>query len=369
MENTAHARSLSTKEETITIGIATTLEERRAVYRLRYNIYAEEIAYHLVSVDHQNKLLYDEMDEWAMLLYLRIGSTIIGTGRINIGKLADFPPEVVQTYSMDRFKKFYDEKDDPTFAVISKGMIAPQYRSSSALNLFMAKHYELYCDYQIQFCFVNCNFHLIPLHEHFGSRCIDKNILDPNIGPMASLVTLVDDVDHLQAVGSPLFRIARRRKSFNNNKVVDWFNSEFSHEINTTVNSQLVTANELWNIIHQYLDDMMPPILKDLSVLEATLFFHSCSIIVHCHAGDYITMDGNISQEMIILLSGIAHSSLQSTILPGQTCGENGLVNRTTHSSSVIAVNDTYILVLSFHYFKKFIKSHSDIAQKILDNL
>jgi hypothetical protein len=371
MNSITHTKSESTKEEAIKVSIAATLEEKRAVYRLRYNIYAEEIAFKLESVDHQNKLFYDEMDEEAILLYAHVGSKIIGTGRINIGKLADFSPDVVQIYRMDKFKTFYNQEEDPNFAVASKGMIAQEYRSSSALTLIMAKLYSLYCDYKVQFAFIDCNFHLIPLHEHYGSRRIDTNSLYPSLGPQASLVMLVDDVQYLQTVGSPLFHIACKRTSLNN-KVIGWFNSEFYREIKAIVNSQLVTTEELWSTISQYLGGMPNhsiPILKGLSVPEAALFLHCCSTIVHCHAGDYITMGSNISQELIVLLSGTAKSSLLGTILPGQTCGNNGLANRTTHSSSVIAVNDSHILVLSFHYFKKFIKSHPTIARKILNNL
>lgn len=371
MKNIASAMAVP-QEETITIGIATTHEEKREIYRLRYHIYAEEIAFKLVNADHVNKLLYDELDDdKALLLYAKVGSKIIGTGRLNIGRLSDFPYEMVQAYRMEKFKKFYDEKDDPYFAVASKGMVLPQYRSSPAMYRIMAKLYDLYCDYQVQFAFVNCNFHLIPFYEHYGSRRINKNTLDPSYGPQANFVMLVDDIQHLHIVRSPLFRIARKRTLLNN-EVVDWFNSEFSYEMETTVNSQLVTADELWSIICHYLGktpNSIIPVLKDLSVLEAKIFLHSCSSIVHCHEGDYVTADGNISQELNVLLAGKVQSSSGESILPGQHFGENGLVYRTKHCSSFTALDDTTILVLSFFYFGNFIKRHPDIASKILNNL
>ncbi|BBB92679.1 MAG TPA: cyclic nucleotide-binding domain-containing protein [Methylomusa anaerophila] len=361
-------------KEEIIISKATTDKEKREIYRLRYQIYAEEIAFKLAAADHANKFLQDELDEKAMLFYAKVGSKIIGTGRINIGKLSDFPPDLVETYRMDRFRKFYDKKVDPYFAVISKGMVVPQYRSSPAFYLLMAEGYKLCCDYQIQFSFVNCNFHLIPLHEHYGSRRIDKNIIDPNIGPMASLVMLVDDVQHLQTVRSPFFRIARKRTSLKQ-EVVNWFNSEFACEIRTTVNSQLIAVDELWSIICHYLGDMphhIIPILEELSILEAKLFLHCCGSIVHCHTGDFITAGGNASQELNVLLSGKVEkveSYSAERISLGQHFGESGLVKRTIHSSSYIAIDDSDILVLSFHYFSNFRKRHPNIARKILNNL
>ncbi|VBB09767.1 acyl-coa n-acyltransferase [Lucifera butyrica] len=371
MKSIVTLASFAKNKEPIKIGIATTPEEKREIYRFRYTIYADEVAFNLISVDRKNKLLYDQMDEWAILFYAQVGSTLIATARTNIGKLTDFPPDVVQIYQMDKFKTFYDKKDDPNFAVISKGMIASEYRSSPILKFFMASHYELYCNYQVQFAFINCNFHLIPLYEYFGNQRLDNNSLDPNLGPQNNFVMVVDDIQYLRAVGSPLFPIASRRAS-QNSKAVDWFNSEFSAEIKATVNSQITSPDTLWSIISQYLGDIPNKViapLKDLSVPEAKLFLHSCGIIVHCHAGDYITMGSNASQELIILLSGMAQSSLQGRIWPGQVCGANGLENRTTHPSSVVAVSDANILVLSYHYFKKFRKSYPDIAYKILKNL
>ncbi len=371
MKNFAQAIQVP-QEETIIIGQATTFEEKREIFRLRYQVYAEEIAYNFVSIDHENRLLYDDFDEKALILYAKIGSKIIGTGRVNIGKLSDFPSDIVQTYRMDKFKKFYSKDDDPYFAIISKVMILPQYRSSSTMYLIMANLYNLHRDYQVQFAFINCSFHLIPFYERSGYVRIDKNTVDSNDGSsLSSLVLLVDDVQYLKKVGSLLYRIARQRTSLNQ-KVVDWFNSEFSRELDTIVNSQLVTADKLWSIIYNYMGgapNNIIPILNDLSMLESKLFLHSCSTIVHCHKGDYITVEGNTSQELITLLSGKAQSSLDGVILPGQYCGENGLVNRSRHFSSVIALEDADFLVLSFSLFSNFRKRHPNIERKILDNL
>ncbi len=372
MKNINQATSVSTKEEPIRIGVATTPEEKREVYRFRYSIYAEEIAYELPYADHENKLLYEELDGWAILLTAHVGSILVGTTRVNIGKISDFPPDIVQVYCMKKFRKFYNEEDNPYFTVISRGMVSPQYRSSAIAYLFMVKMYELCCDYQVQFSFLECNFHLIQFYERTGQIRIDKNTLDSNDGsPLASLVMLIDDVDHLRTVGSPLFRTARKKIALNR-KAVDWFYSEFSHEIKTTINSRLVTEEKLWTIIHQYLGNLPNysiSILNGLSVLEAKLFLHSCGSIVHCYAGEYIASCGTISQELIILLSGTAYASQKGTIKPGQYCGDNGLAYITKHASTVIALGDLDILVLSNYNFSNFRKRNSAISHKILSNL
>jgi len=370
MKSTTQATSMHI-EEPIRIGFATTPEEKREIYRFRYTIFAEETAYNLTQADQQINLLYDDWDDWGILLSAKIGSTIIGTVRINIGKTSDFHPRVIQEYRMDKFRKFYNEEDSPYFAITSRCIIHPQYRSTSAFWLLTTKLYELlFYEYQLHFVFVSCNFHLISMYEHFGFRRINKNTTYPKTGTVSSLV-LVNDLQHLRRVRSPLLRSSRKSSTLNEGSVA-WFNSEFSYEIKSTINSRLITGDELWAIIYQYLKNISNQtiaLLQGLSILEAKLFLHFCSTIVHCNPGDSITADGSISQEAIVLLSGLAISSQHATILPGQSCGNSGLVHRTVHSSTVVAETDVNILVFSFYSFISFKKRHPKIAAKIINNL
>ncbi len=356
------------REQNIEIGIAATLEEKMEIYRFRYRIYAEEISFKLVSADHDKKLLYDKLDEWGLLLYAKLGREIVGTGRVNIGKFSDFPPELVNAFRMEKFMNFYKDTDDYNFAFASKGMIAPSYRSSPAHNLLMAKVYEIYGKNKVQFAFINCNFHLIPLHEYYGSQRLKKNILDPNLGPMASFVLLVNDINHLQAVHSPFLHLAHKRKTLRSQKSIKWFYEEFAEILDNTVNSQLVTQDELWAILGDrlgYKPNKSLSILHGLSATEARKFLHCCGIIVQCDAGDYITSRNDVSQELNILLSGKVQPAC---VVPGQHFGEIGLVNRTKHTANIIAATDAEILVLSFHYFRKFRLNYPSIANKILKN-
>lgn len=355
-------------EKNIRIGIAATPEEKMEIYRFRYHIYAEEIGFKLISVDHRKKLLYDELDEWGLLLYVKLGRKIVGTGRVNIGRFDAFPPEIAKAFRMEKFKDFYMETEDYRFAFASKGMIAPAYRSSPVHNLLMAKVYELYCENQVQFAFINCNFHLISLQEHYGSRRLGKNILDPNVGPLANFVLLVNDIHHLKAVRSPFHPLTNKSKILNNKKSIKWFYKEFAEILNNTVNSQLVTPNELWTILCDRLGDKpnkLISIMHGLSVTEAKKILHYCGIIVHCDAGDYITSCNDVSQELNILLSGKVQPF---NISPGQHLGEIGLVNRTRQTANITATTDTEILVLSFHCFRKFRLVYPSIAEKILKN-
>ena len=230
-----------TDSDVINISIATTPEEKKKeIYRLRYNVYAEEIGYNLVSVDHQNKLLYDDLDEWGTLFYAKFGSKIIGTVRVNIGQISDFSSEIVETYFMERFQKFYKRNENYNFGLATKGMVSSTYRKFPVFTMLMTKVFEAYCENHVHFGFGNSNFHLLPLHEHYGHRRIGKNIVEPNLGLMASFVVLPDDIHHLQRVNFSFYKTALAKGKTQNKQVVDWFLAEFSEAVNI-VNSQFTT--------------------------------------------------------------------------------------------------------------------------------
>jgi len=357
-------------QEPIVIGIATTPEEKMEIYRLRYQIYAEEIFHPLVSIDHSKKIIYDELDKWGLLLYVKAGTELIGTLRINIGQLADFPSTLVQEFSLDRFQRFYKEKNNQNFGYVSKGMISPLYRGTPAHRLLAQKSYELYCKKKVQFSFGDCNFHLIPFHEHYGYRRFTRNWANTDYGLQIPFVLLVDDIEHLRAVGSPLLHKAIARGEVNR-QVIDWFHSEFP-EVASVINSHLVTEEGLWACLSHRLGcspNNAIPVLYGLSEREAKKFLHLCGVIIQCHAGDPIVTCGDSGNELNILLSGKVQSSGKDHIVPGQHFGEIGLVDRTKHISNITAITDTEIVVLSCHYFQKLRRSCPEIANKVLHNL
>lgn len=357
----------------VEIGIAKTEKEKREIYHLRYNIYAEEIGFKLVTVDHVNKLLYDDLDKWCTLFYAKVDSKIVGTVRVNVGQKEDFPSDIVETFYMERFQKYYKEDELYKFAFASKGMVYSTYRKLPIFTNLMLQVFELYCNENVHFGFGNCNFHLLPLHEHYGHRRIGKNIVEPNLGLMANFVLLPDDINYLKKLNSPFLKIAHDKRKVQNKQVVNWFQAKFP-ELKNTINSQLISAEKFWDILQIRLG--CPPnkiisVLKGLNEDESKKFLHRCGVVVQCPKGDYIINSHHPSQELNILLAGKLSSDLQeiSKIKPGQHFGENGLIMRNKHTSNVIAATDTEILVLSYHFFQKFRREFPNIAYKIISNL
>jgi hypothetical protein len=362
-------------EESITIGMATTSAEKTEIYHFRYQIYIEEMSRPIKKVDNVNQLLYDELDKWGILLFAKIGSELIATARINIGTIDDFPQKEVAFLSLDTFQGYDTEGKDHQFALTTKVMVAPARRSSQAFYLLIAKCYELCCSNKVQFMFGICNLHLIRLYEKMGTHRYYKNVFLPDYGLLAPLVLLINDLQHLRMVRSPLFRIARKRGSVNT-QAVEWFHTRFLKH-SPIINSQMVTEEDLWTILCERLN--CPPtkaitILHRLSVAEAKKFLYCCASYVQCDPGNLITTQGDISYTYNILLSGRLQSltflhPVKEYSLPGQHFGANGLTEHNKHAEDIMVKDSAEILALSGVAFQKFFHSRPEIAHKIVQNI
>ncbi|HML34607.1 MULTISPECIES: cyclic nucleotide-binding domain-containing protein [Sporomusa] len=362
-------------EDSIEICVAKTLEEKEEIYHFRYQIYVEEMSRHFAEVDYDNQHIYDEMDDWAVLLYAKIGSEIIATYRINIGAMADFPQKVIEFLTLDTFNNSINEHGAHKIAYATKVMVAPAHRGSPALYRLTAKCYELCCHEQVQFLFGISNFHLLRLYEQLGFRRYCKNFFYPGHGLAAPLIMLIDDAEHLRKVRSPIFRIARKRQSLNT-KAVEWFDTTFTGN-SSIINSQLTTEEEFWNILCKRLHGLPSAgitLLQDLSETEAKKLLHNCGILVQCAPDDIITFQGDVSYTYNILISGRLKSLTfrrpsKEYSTPGQHFGANGLTEQNTHTESIVVTNSAEILVLSGTAFQKFYRSHPEIAHKIVKSI
>lgn len=353
--------------QTITIGIAKTLEEKREIYRLRYRIYANEVMYKLVTADHVNQLIYDELDRWGTIFYARVNGKLAGTIRVNVGEIKKFPAELVETVLMNRFMKYYHNRNHHSFGLMTKLMLSSEFRGLHITTYLMSKAFGIYCDNKVDFGFLNSNFCLVPLYEYYGHRRFGQNVTDIDFGFGTSFVIMPEDIEHLKNVQSPFYDIAIRKGKTQNNSVVEWYQAEFP-EAAAILNTQLATEEQFWRALQEVVQDSplkVIPLLQGLTEKEARIFVHACGIIDRCHQGQWLTTPRDSCQELIILLAG----KLSSGTPVGHSFGSNGLLIRTTHKISIQALTDVTFLVLSHHSFQYFLQSFSSIAQKIFYNL
>ncbi|GBG55596.1 hypothetical protein SPFL3102_03179 [Sporomusaceae bacterium FL31] len=363
--------STETPEKSIKISIAETPAEKREIYRFRYQTYVEEMSKHIKGIDYTNKLLFDDMDDWGLILCAKVGSELIGTARINIGKIKDFSKEVATFLSLKAFQDCYTDQNKQKFSFVTKIMVHPSYRNSPVFYMLIAKCYELAYSNQIYFIFGICNYHLIRIYEKLGMHRYCKNFELSGYGLQAPIVLLVNDIQHLRNIHSPFYRIARQRGTLDTQSV-EWFHEKFTKH-SRFVNSQLITEEDLWSILCNRLG--YPPneaitILHELSVIEAKKFLHCCASLIPFDPENMLVNQGDVSYSYNILISGKLRSltflrPVKEYSIPGQRFGANGLTEHNKHTEDIIAIDSGEILILSGIAFQRFYHTHPEVAHKI----
>jgi predicted GNAT family N-acyltransferase len=367
-----NVRTSEVSENRIKIKIASTKREKEAIYKLRYRVYVEEMGKTpMLSANHKEKKIVDGVDEQSVLLYAQLGSEIVGTIRVTIGKMEAFPTELQQVFKMKRFDDFLQGTANQKQSLSTKMMVISKYRSSQAAYLLLSKAYEIFRDEGVQFIFGGCSPYLVPLYERLGFRRLGYNFIERGFGLIIPLFLITEDIAHLQTVRSPFLRVARQRE--NSPEAAKWFLEEFPQSTKV-VNTQLTTKEQMWAYVQGELRSPIIqsiPILKGLVEEEAMLVLHMGTIF-HCQEGDTIINTGEVTKELYILLSGkvtVLCNGVRSERSPGQSFGRAGLIQPQVQINDVSATVESEVMVICQQSFEKLYRSYPMIGIKILQNL
>lgn len=375
---TAHHLHMPRPAEQIHIRMAVSEKEKQLVYRLRYQIYVEEMGKKLATVNHRHRLLYDDMDDWGLLFYAMAGREIVGTLRLHIGRAHDFAPELVEAMAMDKFASFRPRSGSPPpLSFGSKGMIAPHYRNSQVLNMLVTANYETCRQQGVLFNLIGCAPAIVAMHEHIGARRYKSNFFVPDYGYMVPLVILLDDVHHLQQVRSPLGRVADRWP--NSPEAAAWFAGEFPQAPARYINKQLTGEAELWRLLCDKLGrrpEAAIDLFRGLSEAEARICANA-GHLVFCEQGDTIIYPDDILNAVYVIVAGSLRARSHapgrrptaSFLGPGQACGEKAYRNRERENATVVARTDAELLVFPRNALARLEAQHPDIAAKLLRNM
>lgn len=350
----------------IKIILATKRWEREQIYRFRYKIFKEELAKGLPLLMQKKKKISDDLDNNSLLLYAKSKDSIIGTLRITLSHINDFPEWLTNIFSL---KKLVPELE-PTQRVglVTKLAIAPLYRGSTLMYQFLVEFLKLAQEQKVEYFFSGCNPHLISMYERIGFRRFTKiNFTDPGYGLLIPIVLITSDLDHFKAVRSPAYRFLRTKNhhaSFDLSKF--WSVFPDSKEI---PNSQLISEEKLFTYLSSRIGESIlnnTPIFNKLTNHELKAFFHFGTIF-HCSSGDAIISKGELSNELYILISGSIATKYQ-LLVPGDFFG-GGLTKPLLQNNEIIAITEAEILVISYQSFQKYRQLYHHASETILETI
>lgn len=354
----------------IDIRLATTAEEREAIFGLRYRIYCEEMGIFHAEADHETRTLRDEDDANARLLYAMVDGTIAGTIRLNLGCDGPLPDEYRRAYEIDRFTGRVPMN---RIGVVSRLMVVPEHRGSMLAFFFITHASQIHLDEGLELAFVACQPHLLSLYQSLGARPytqtynnIDGDLLVPLVWvtrdreyferiqcPGLPYVTFPDGPNPVPALVEPLIAGASPVR---------------------TVES-IADARE-WSEIYGALaghHEGRVTLLDGLDEAETQALVRS-SQVIECRRGDTIVRTGHFGRTVYVVLDGTVEvrdgARHIATMTTGDVFGEVSFLLSTRRISDVVAASDRVrVLSVSEKTLHRLIESESRLAAKVLLNL
>lgn len=179
--------------------------ERRAVYRLRYDVYVAEQGKAYAQADHDERLLRDDADDYkgACLLVTVAGQPVATVRTTHLHDDAAYHAYRVR-FDLAR----YSISSRSEMVVCSRLAILPQYRKTRVVHTVFEEIYRHEAQRGVRLCFQYCAPALVPLFEHYGFREYAPVVEDPILGRAHRMLLILDDLEHLRSVGSPFYAIA-----------------------------------------------------------------------------------------------------------------------------------------------------------------
>lgn len=354
----------------IEIRTATTTTDRETIFRLRYEIYVEEIGYRYQHADHERRLLTDPGTRQSRLLMAMDEGRVVGTAKCDWGGEVEFTDEERMVYDLGRFLPVVKPAG---IGIFSRFMAAPSHRSGdvpirlfdSVLRFLLEKHAAL--------LFLDCRPHLINTYERLGFRTYTRTYSDPMAGLLVPLVLVLDDREHLRRVGArwlPLFDAyppdaARLRE-------VVAILPDYSPV--HTVNSP--ETGDPRNDIEQFLSIEDPggqiSIFDNLDEADVARLV-AASHIIECQPGDRIIAEHVTDQTVFLVLEGVVEVRKEGRVVAvltrGAVLGEIAFMLQGRRTADVFAASaGVRILALRHKSLTQLIESESKVAARFLLN-
>ncbi len=189
----------------IEIRLAQTPEEREQVFKLRYNIYVEEMGKKPYYADCKLKILEEPLDSHAKIFAAYQNGQVIGTIRNNLAISSN-----LEYYS--HLYKMYETVGDAHphhTSITTKFMIKKEFRGSTLFRELFRSWYKHLLNEGVKFDFADCAPRTTILYQKLGYQVIGE-INHPEYGYGNLLMFNILDFEHLKKVNSPLTNICQK---------------------------------------------------------------------------------------------------------------------------------------------------------------
>ncbi len=353
------------------IGIAETEEEKRAVYRLRYDVYVEEMGRYQTVADHKQRMLYEDCDAHSRISYAAIDGEVVATARLTWGGDAPIPQRMIDQYGL---APFLAELPASAIAVGERAMVRPHLRGTDLLLKLMRGGMQFANENRIQLVFGDCEPHLLNLYLGLGQRTYSKtNVNSAEAGYLIPLVLVIEDVAYMRQLNSPLLESMR---DFGDDARIPACIQRALAEGSAVMSRSHTTSASYWGEVHSALSELEANRISALDGFtedEAARCLEK-STIIECQSGDRVLKQGGVARNLFVVLDGTLEvregDTVHAVLGAGDVFGEMAFLLERPRTRDVYAVTDgVRVLSLSEANLRLMIKSDPAVAAHLLLNI
>jgi GNAT superfamily N-acetyltransferase len=340
-----------------------------SVWRLRYDIYSDEMGYKFAGADHDGRRLVEPFKRSTQLMIAEADSEVVGTLQFNWGGECGFTGEEMHIY---RVADFLPVVGPEGIIIFSRYMTRPDHRTGPLPGAMLDAMYKFALEKGARLLFCDCRPHLINTYLRLGFRTYAKTYNDPIAGILAPLVLVMDDVAHLERMKS---RFAPLTKGW-----------QPRADIRARILGMLPQATQVkllnnptgspdWSGIQDTLaddEDGHVSIFQGLEPAEIARLIEM-SPVIECMPGDKIISQDVADRTVFVVLEGAVEVHRDGefvALLPrGSVFGEVAFLLGRERTADVKAATAAKVISLRERALNDLIASESQIAARFLLNL
>lgn len=293
---------------------AETDAQKDLAYRLRYEIYVEEMNRYRGAADHAARMLIEAEDGQSRLFIAEVdcddGPKVVATMRLTWGGDAPLPDRHISQYYLG---KFLENVAADQIVVGERFMVAPDHRGGEVLWALFRHYIEFVNEHRIQLAFGDCEPHYLNLYMGMGFRTYTRrHVNSPETGYLIPLVIVAEDVAHFRTLKSPLADVLT---DFGADSRVPATAVAMIAEGGGVLAERLAGRGALWHEVYRNLSALegnMPTLFDGLSDEHAQACLAK-STLIECQPGDRVIKKGNVAKNLFVLL--LANTSMSSPMV------------------------------------------------------
>jgi hypothetical protein len=335
--------------------IATTAEEKEAVFRFRYAIYVEEMGRYLTVADHAGRRLVDPEDAWSWIVSTTDDGEVVASTRMTWGG-DGFSDRQIRQYGL---APFLAEIPAHHMVVGERTMISAARRGCDLFTVMTEAMPDLCAEHDVRMVFGACEPHLLSFYLRYQRTYAPRNINSAEAGYLIPLISFTNGIESMIGVGDGL-GLPRCI-----NGLLDSTGAVTSPMLGDRVEYE----REILAAIHQLPDSVFYGMSGD-EIAQCT----ARSNVIRCAEGDRVLKKGGAARNAFVVLSGALEARdderVVGVILPGEIFGETAHLLQEPRTLDVDALSDeTLILSLSEHTLHELTEHHPVVAAKLYRNI